>query len=154
MFSIGTQWSPAAPLTSSYLSYDSIVVALDHNYCLQHSDNSTKSMDRFFNEMKEHGEEILQKKRKKISNLQACLRRKNLKLFTTKNLLLQLQNKNLVDAEIKWKLSARFDGLKLSLITNELDNKNKTNNRFYSDEILQFAQTLHFFVTKSVQVCA
>ena len=65
------------------------------------------------------------------------------------DLLRQLQQDQLIDAEIKTKLAQKFSGLKLSLVSNEVCNAGRTSNRRYSDDVMQFAHTLHFLSPKA-----
>ena len=80
---------------------------------------------------------------------QKCLRRKQ-KIITFKGLLRKLKEERLVDADAHELLSTCFSGLTLAVFRNQVRNQTRTpTGRRYSDDIVKFAVTLHFYSPKA-----
>ena len=143
-----TQWSPQlARVATDEQLYLCILVAHDHTYSIISSD-SISTLKRKLQQVGEEHKTSMANKRASIKQLHDSVRRKVAKLSAITDVLHQLQHDHLIDAEIKTKLAAKFSGLKLSLLESEVCNADKTTSRRYSDDVLQFAQMLHFLSPK------
>jgi hypothetical protein len=104
----------------------------------------------------DHGEgldkmkkEIL-KKDKKIKQLQQKLRRRNSTIQSMKHIICKLKNKSLINKSLEEELHKKFDGVKLAVLKNVLNNsKGSSRSRRYSSTIKEFALTLNFYSPKA-----
>ena len=64
-------------------------------------------------------------------------------------LLSELRIDHLIDDDIQKVLSTKFSGLRLEILKNDFVNYEKKNLRKYSQEIMEFAMTLHFLSPKA-----
>lgn len=128
--------------------YLSVLVAHDHTYSTA-SSVGIAAMKRRLEEVGQEMERNLASKRACIKQLSISVKRKAMKLKEAKELLCQLYQRNLLDMDMKTKLALRFSGLRLSILENEMGNVGKHTNRRYSDDVLQFAHSLHFLSPKA-----
>jgi hypothetical protein len=140
-----------SPPVSSEVSLDESTISSDeqnltstHVNVLIPPHKKTRSND--------HGEgldktkkEIL-KKDKKIKLLQQKLRRRNSTIQSMKHIICKLKNKSLINKSLEEELHKKFDGVKLAVLKNVLNNsKGSSRSRRYSSSIKEFALTLNFY---------
>lgn len=80
------------------------------------------------------------------------VRRQNNTIWSLRDLLKQLRDKNLIETDSEMLLLNRFDGLSQEIVRNllKIKNKNATNRR-YSKIMKEFALTLYFYSPKAYE---
>ena len=85
------------------------------------------------------------KLKRKIKNLQQQLRRSKKRMATMGDIISNLKENLMVKSEIADRLYASFDKLQLSIFHNTKNNNNTSAcGRRYTDDIKEFALTLHY----------
>ncbi|CAB3997104.1 DNA transposase THAP9 [Paramuricea clavata] len=87
--------------------------------------------------------------KRKIKALQQKLRRREMKARNMKQLINTLKKKLLIKQDEAELLHHNFNGLNLSLFNNVMKNKAQTCGRRYTDQIKEFAVTVHFYSPKA-----
>lgn len=77
------------------------------------------------------------------------MKRKSAKITTMKDLIRHLKENNKCTTDVQDVLLNNFEGFSLELFNNELQNSKVSNNhKSYTDEMKNFAMTLHFYSPK------
>ena len=135
MKSTSTSWSSIHSRVSELDKLHRKSVKLDHSYCLPDKLTLKRKLD-----IADSRHETQLKKCKLLSQ---SVRRSTQQVQKLKATLQHLEEKCLINCDLKTLLANRFEGLKLSLLTNEEDNAD-SKNKCYSSDVMEFSHTLYF----------
>ena len=101
---------------------------------------------------KEDIEAKLKKQESKIKVLQQKLRRKNKSISTSKDIISQLKDKQIINEQPAVQLQDAFSGLSLEVIKNHFLNRNRSTKGYrHNEDAKKFALTLHFYSPRAYE---
>lgn len=89
-----------------------------------------------------------------VKTLKQKIKRRDRKINVMKDMFAQLKEKNLIDNDPLIIIKNQFEGMPFDIFKNELKNQNRqSSGRRYSNEIKEFALTLHYHSPKAYSFC-